>query len=341
MEFLNSSPKEVFMELSQLRRAQYMGIRVIGLMYVLVPLFGQGDFEKGISYYKQQQYNKAIEEFELIVDSHPNYEDGFRILGISYLKTDQPIKAIKAFNKALELRDDIYGSHQGLGIAYYNNGNYRKSIAALLQAEQHSKSPSDRYQLYHTRGSAYFNVSMYDQAISDLEKAVSIRRGQFADVLQLGLAYYSQKKYEQAHKYLKMALGLDPDSAEAKNYISRISYNRGVSLLEKGDYTQAISVLAEYVSDESGDGDAWFNLGLAQLFSDHLQAAHQAFLKSKEIAPNRWEIYNRLAYIYEIRKQFEKALDHYKKAHSLNQDGEIQLSIERIEERIRRQRQGS
>jgi len=43
----------------------------------------EGDYQKGLSYYKQQQYQKAIEEFEKIVETHSDYEGGFRILGDS------------------------------------------------------------------------------------------------------------------------------------------------------------------------------------------------------------------------------------------------------------------
>ena len=304
-------------------------------------LWGQGDFGKGISFYKQGQYDKAIAEFEAIVEEHSDYESGHRILGISYLRTNRAEKAIESFKKALELKDDVYASHQGLGIAYYNTGNFQEAVAALEKAESYAKSPADRYQLHHTRGSAYFNLAMYDRAISDLERAVSIRRGQFDDVLQLGLAYYREKSYALAENFLKQAVGLDPNSAEARNHLSRIVYYRGVAALEQGNYSEAITILGEYLKEQPEDRDGWFNLGIAHLFSEHRLAAQEAFLKSKEIDPDHWETYNRLGYIYEMDGQYPEALEHYKKAHSLSQDGEIQASVERIQERIRRQREGN
>ena len=302
-------------------------------------VWGQGDFGKGVSFYKQGQYDKAIAEFEAIVEEHSDYESGHRILGISYLKTNRADKAIESFKRALELKDDVYASHQGLGIAYYNTGNFQEAAAALEKAEAYAKSPADRYQLHHTRGSAYYNLALYDRAISDLERAVSIRRGQFDDVLQLGLAYYRTKSYALAERFLKQAVGLNPDSAEARNHLSRIVYYRGVASLEQGNYSDAIATLGEYLKEQPEDGDAWFNLGIAHLFSEHLLAAQEAFLKSREIAPEHWETYNRLGYVYEMNDQYAEALEHYEKAHVLRQDGEIQASVERVRERIRRQKE--
>lgn len=315
------------------------GLLLLALLLGTPPVSGQGDFGKGISFYKQGQYDKAIAEFEAIVEEHSDYESGHRILGISYLKTDRAEKAIESFKKALELKDDVYASHQGLGIAYYNTGNFQEAAAALETAEAYAKSPADRYQLHHTRGSAYFNLAEYDRAISDLERAVSIRRGQFDDVLQLGLAHYRKKSYALAEGFLKQAVGLNPNSAEARNHLSRIVYYRGVASLEQGNYPDAITTLGEYLKEQPEDADAWFNLGIAHLFSEHLLAAQEAFLKSKEIAPEHWETYNRLGYIYEMNDQYPEALDHYRKAHGLRQDGEIQASVERVEERIRRQKE--
>ena len=321
------------------RRHCRFGLLLPALLLGTPLVCGQGDFGKGISFYKQEQYDRAIAEFEAIVEEHSDYESGHRILGISYLKTNRAEKAIESFKKALELKDDVYASHQGLGIAYYNTGNFQEAAAALEKAEAYAKSPADRYQLHHTRGSAYYNLAMYDRAISDLERAVSIRRGQFDDVLQLGLAHYRMKSYALAEGFLKQAVGLDPNSAEARNHLSRIVYYRGAASLEQGNYSEAVAILGDYLKEQPEDGDAWFNLGIAHLFSQHLLAAQEAFVKSKEIDPERWETYNRLGYIHEMNDQYSEALEHYRKAHSLSQDGEIQASVERVQERIRRQRE--
>lgn len=301
----------------------------------------EGDFQKGISYYKQGQYAKAIEEFEQLVEVNPEYENGYRVLGKCYLETKDYAASITAFEKALELKNDVFASHHGLGVAHYIKGNYREAIAALLKSERFARSPRDRYRLYHARGSSYFNAGEFERAVSDLERAVSIKRGELADVLQLGMALYRLKNHSSAESYLNQALALDPASKEAQAYLARIQFQKASEVLGKGEYREAAMLLRSYVGDMPEDGQAWFNLGLAHLFAEELEASEQAFLESQKFLPEQWEVYSRLGFIYEKRQLFDKALQNYKKARQLNPDSELQASVERIEERIRREKQGS
>ena len=313
------------------------------VLFLLSPglVLAEGDFQKGISYYKQKQYTKAIAEFEQLVEANPDYENGYRILGKCYLETKNYGSAVTAFEKALKLKNDMFFSHHGLGIANYNRGNYREAIAALLKAERFARSPRDRYRVYHARGSAYFNAGDFERTVSDLEKAVSIKRGEFVDVLQLGMALYQLKNHSGAESYLEQALALDPESKEAQRYLARIEFERAAQNLAEGQYRKAADLLRPYVQGKPEDGQAWFNLGLAHLFLEELKASEEAFLQSQKLLPDQWEVYDRLGYIYEKKNLFEKALQNYKKAHQLNPGGELQANVERIEERIRRGKQGS
>ena len=169
----------------------------------------EGDYQKGLSYYKQQHYEKAIEEFEKIVKVHPDYENGFRILGDSYLKIKDYDHAVEAFQNAVRLKKDNYTSHYGLALAYFNAGRYAEAISALQEGEPYARSPGHQYQLYRTRGSAYYNLRDFERAIADLGKATALQRGNPKDVLQLGIAYYHVENYAEAERLLRQALALD------------------------------------------------------------------------------------------------------------------------------------
>lgn len=301
----------------------------------------QGDFQKGISYYKQAQFAKAAEEFEQIVKTNPSYEDGHRILGDCYLKTRNYPKAIESFQSALRLKSDNYASYYGLALAYYNSGNYQEAVNVLNKGERLARAPRDRYQLHRTRGSAYYNLKDFNNATADLLKAVSIQRGNASDVLQIGIAYYQLRNFAEADKYLKQALALDPNSSEAKRYLSQLSYVEALDAMAAKNYKQAAAVLSEYLQKNPQDSDAWFNLGLTHLFSDNLKASEQAFLTATKMTPANGGAYGRLGYIYEKNKDYKKALLYYQKAHDLSPDAQSKASVERVQERIRRQNQSS
>jgi tetratricopeptide (TPR) repeat protein len=304
-------------------------------------LFGQGDFQKGISYYKQGQYAKAIQEFEQIIEESPDYEAGYRVLGDSYLKLRKFAKAAESFKKAIELDESNFVSYWGAAVADYNLRRYRDAIATLTRAEKLARSPRQKYQVYQTRGSSYYNLGEFQQTVSDLEKAVEIQRGVFKDSLQLGVAYFQLGQFEKARPFLEQAAALESSSVDARRFLARLNFKDAVVAIQKEDYATAREMLQRYVETNPRDGEAWFNLGLANLFAGDLEKAEQSFKLSVEYLPNNWEVHDRLGFIYEKTERFSDSLKSYQRAYSLNQDPKISESVDRIKERIRRQNEGS
>jgi tetratricopeptide (TPR) repeat protein len=307
------------------------------LGFVTSHLWSQGDFNKGVSFYKQGQYAKAVTEFEQIVKASPEYEAGFRVLGHCYLKLKDYRKAANSFDKAIDLKGDNFVSYLGGGIAHYNLDENRRATALLLRAEKYAKTPKDRYQLYETRGAAYFRLGDFPKAIADLEKANSLQRGEVKNLQQLGIAYYQTDDLRKARTYLEQALALSPDSAETKKFLSNIDNKDALEALEADNYTVAASLLEKYTSSNPEDGEAWFNLGLCQLFNEKLDEAKASFSRSVELLPENWRAHDRLGYIYEMQEQYSESLASYRKALELNQDSRISESVDRIQERLRRQ----
>jgi tetratricopeptide (TPR) repeat protein len=308
---------------------------VVFILTVL-PLSAQGDFQKGISYYKQGQYQKAIGEFEQIVKDNPEYEAGYRVLGDSYLKVKDFQKAAQAFDRALELKDSNFVSYYGAAVAEFNLTQYRKCATTLLRGEKYAKTPREQYQVYQLRGSAYYSMGRFEQAVADLEKAISIQRGGAKETLQLGIAHYQLGNMAEARRYLELATSLNPNSAEAKRFLSRTQYAEAVTAIQNAKYPRAIKILQEFIGENPDDGEAWYNLGLALLFSEDFEAAERSLKRSAELSPDSWEIFDRLGYLYEKKNRFQDSLGNYRKALRLHQDPRITESIERVEERIRR-----
>lgn len=300
-------------------------------------LHAQGDFEKGLSFYKQGQYQKAIGEFEQIVEANPEYEDGFRILGHSYLKTKNYPKAIEAFRSALELKDDNLVSYLGLGQAFFNSKQFGDSIAILLRAERHARTARDRLQIYRIRGAAYFGKKDYQKALVDLEKAQSIRRGNVRDLIQIGVSQFQLGLTKESTRTLRQVLSLDPGNREAQRFLTQLDYREALKAISEKRYAKAAPLLEVFLKQNPKDGEAWFNLGLARLFTDKLGQAEDAFNQSALYLKDNWEVFDRLGYIYEVNKDYTKSLEAYEKAFRIAQKTKLKESVTRIKERIRRQ----
>jgi tetratricopeptide (TPR) repeat protein len=317
------------------------------LMALLVGLtlpvlsWAQGDFQKGISYYKQGQYAKAVQEFEQLVKADPKYESGYRVLGDSYLKLRQFDKAAEAFKRAAELDSNNFSSFLGAAVAQFNQNRYQDAIDMLESGKAAAKAPKDRYQLFQLRGSSYYNLQKYAQAVADLEKAVSIQRGDYNDVFQLGLSYLELGDYAKARQYLGQAAALGDDQGKAQGYLDRVDYQQALAAIRRQQYPQAAQALKQFVQAHPDDADAWYNLGLAQLFTKKLDDARSSFEQCTKLSSSNADAFRRLGYIYEVQKHYEASLKSYQKAHEIKSDPSDQKSIKRVEERIRRQKQSA
>ena len=143
----------------------------------------------------------------------------------------------------MQIKNNNYFSYYGLALAYYNTGAYPDSISTLLEGESYAHSPRDQYQLYHVRGSAYFNTRNFEATVSDLKKAISIQRGDPEDILQLGIANYHLGRQLEAKTFLTQALALNPENLDAKRYLSRLHYQEAINAIDKQNFEKAISIL--------------------------------------------------------------------------------------------------
>lgn len=313
------------------------------LILLVLPVMGwaQGDFQKGISYYKQGQYEKAVQEFEQLVKADPSYESGFRVLGDSYLKLRQYDRAARAFHRAAELDSGNFSSFLGAAVAEFNLGRYRDAIATLEKGKATAKAPKERYQWFQLRGSSHYNLEQYAEAVPDLEQAVSIQRGEYNDVFQLGLCYLNLGDFAKARQYLEQAVALGDKDGTAKQYLERVDYQQALAAIRDEHYTQAAQTLRAYVQAHPDEADAWYNLGLAQLFNKQLDAARSSFERCTSMASTNADAYRRLGYIYELQKHYPDALKSYRKATEIQPDPTVDESIKRVQERIRRQQQAS
>lgn len=90
---------------------------------------------RGMAYFAQSMYDKALEDFRASVADDPK---GFRALyyeGIVCSVQDKNQEAIECFNKSLEI--DAFQSHvyYRRALAYFNLGEYKKSLSDISSAE--------------------------------------------------------------------------------------------------------------------------------------------------------------------------------------------------------------
>ncbi len=126
-----------------------------------------------------EQFEKAIPEYQKLLNSGRNSEFIFLKLGHAYYQTDNFPDAIKAYKEALNYEDKNSTTHFNLGKLYARTGDLDKSETHLLMA-----------------------VLIKDQSVD-------------AEYFSLGLTYKLQKKHQRALEYFEKALAENPDNERA------------------------------------------------------------------------------------------------------------------------------
>jgi tetratricopeptide (TPR) repeat protein len=112
----------------------------------------------GILYAKEQNYDEAIECFE-IAQSLDNNASSLHNVGLIYLETGAYEKAAMAFEQAIELEEDVPARHIALSKAYEKMGQRKKAIESLENA----------FNLDHSTTTLRLILAIYEDA-EDVEK---------------------------------------------------------------------------------------------------------------------------------------------------------------------------
>ncbi|HET9792254.1 MAG TPA: tetratricopeptide repeat protein, partial [Candidatus Angelobacter sp.] len=160
----------------------------------------------GIALLRQQQYWKATNAFQKVVEINPDYVDGYINL------------AIASYSKLVDTRVDPDGPGN-MSVANSSYEEYGTALQFLSKAL--AKDPSNMRALFY-RGMICRLQNRFEQAERDLEM-VAKAYPRFRQARQeLGYAYYLEKKYSLARTQFEALQEINPDDLTAHYYLSLI-----------------------------------------------------------------------------------------------------------------------
>jgi len=312
-------------------------MRVLGLLVVAGWVFlnspqASADYIKCVQYYKQGQFDKAIQECKPDLDKNPDWESGHRLVGLCYLNLKNYALAIVELSRAVQLKSPAFVTYRGLALAYFNTNRLDNCIQTLNQGEPLAKDPNDLYDLHHLRGSAYYRQQQYDRADDDLTAAIRIRPNDWSDYSQLGVSYYNLNRYDEAAQALQKALTLKPGEAITTDILGKTYFKMGVTALSGKQYSQALELLHKASTYTPGNGYVFYNVGEANLFLNNYADAEKAFSQAQTLLPGNADVFQRLGLVYERQKKWDQSLASYRKANELSPSPSMKEAIARVTE---------
>lgn len=123
----------------------------------------------GILYAKQQQFNDAIECFEIAQSLEPS-ASSLHNVGLIYYETGKYDKAALAFQQALKMEDGLASRHIAYAKVQEKLGNIKKSIVSLERAAEIDRIP----QTLNILADAYERDNQIDLALNLRAEAKSM-----------------------------------------------------------------------------------------------------------------------------------------------------------------------
>ena len=276
-------------------------------------------------YLRAEDRKKAAEQLQALVRNNPTNPQLYYLLGSIAYEDKQPKQAIEYFNKTILLNPDFEQAYYDLAGAEINANDPNAALRTLESARQKFQ---DNFVTEFFSSMAYSKMKDFTNAVNHLTAAEVIARATDTNRLthlfyfQLGAAYERCQRIDEAEKNFRKCLKMQPDFAEALNYLGYMWADRGENLEEARQMIEK-AVKLEPKNAAYLDSLAWvyYKLGKPQQALDPL-------LKSIEYSeePDA-TLLDHLGDVYGALHESDKAREAWRKSLTIEPNPAIQKKL--------------
>lgn len=136
-------------------------------------------FERGMTAYRNDRDEEAVEAFRRAVELDPDFAEGFYRLGLAHNALKQTDEADKAFHDAVKAYEKLTKRDEKnsdafyfLGLCYEKLGEYNDAVKVLREAVK--TSPTENDDKYYELAFSQYQLAQYDEAVRALNKALEV-----------------------------------------------------------------------------------------------------------------------------------------------------------------------
>ncbi len=246
---------------------------------------------------------QALKELEQVLQNDPKNHKAWYNIGVLQDRLNNPMGSRTAYTNALRIKPDFVPATMNLMRVYLRQG--RNSEAMELVADKSRTFPQElAFQnaliyLYIQQG----QLSRAEQMARDLRKKDE-KNAQA--ILNLGLVWYKQEKYELARTAFTLAADADKTFAEPLYYL-------GFAYKKLNDVSSAITFLEKAVKIRHAFPEAHNFLGVLLLERGKLREAIPHFRAAVDLAPRMWEARLNYGIVLNASQQYKESLEVFQK----------------------------
>jgi tetratricopeptide (TPR) repeat protein len=195
--------------------------------------------------------DKAIGEFEKIVELQPQSVENRMVLGQLYTVKHQPEKAEAEFKSAQAIEPESEDVVLNLARLYAESGDLQKAVQVIVAVPESDRTPKIEF----TLGAAYEQLKKPKDAIAAYGRAEDMAPGDLRTIDALAQALFNNNQYDDALKQYKQLAAADPENNQPLIRISEIQRRQG-------KYEDALSTIEKAMKIDPTSLEAGYNAGL-------------------------------------------------------------------------------
>lgn len=166
-----------------------------------------------LTYERNRVWKNEIVLWSDTISKSPGKVRPYNNRGLAYFDQGEYDKAIADFSRAIELKRDYADGYYNRGLAYHKKAEYNKAIAdytgAIIINPEYLKA-------YINRGQVYSANRNHENALRDFRRAIEITPLDTAGYFNLAYLYLALGEKKEAIAVYKKILKIEPNNAEAR-----------------------------------------------------------------------------------------------------------------------------
>jgi tetratricopeptide (TPR) repeat protein len=276
----------------------------------------------GYVYLEKNQYEQAIDAFLLLLKGNPHDHRARYLLASTYEEKKVHNQAIEEF-KMIPVDSELYGNAQiQIGMILKKGGKIDEAIAVMKRAINTNRRISELY--------AYL-ATLYEDNKKLLPAEETLKEGllvlpQSVDLhYSLGVLYEKTDRFQESIHEMESVLKIDPDNAEALNFMGYTFADRGIRLAE------AEKMINKALTLKPGNGYMIDSLGWVYFRQSRLDLAIKYLKEALNAVPNDATIAEHLGDAYTKAGKVSEAIEMYRRALRLNPaNNDLQKKIDEL-----------
>lgn len=155
-------------------------------------------------YYLQNEYKDAYEMVEKAILKFPGEGEFYYQRGLINIGRQKYQKAISDFNYLIDenINIELFKVYLNRGVAFMNIQEYDKAIEDLTRSIELNKNNASAY---HSRGMLNYQLKNYEEAVKDFKQALEYNEDNPETNFNLGMSYIRMEEKDAACPYFHKA----------------------------------------------------------------------------------------------------------------------------------------